>query len=240
MVRVLRLRWQSLKLLAAFGVAVLATINLMVAEYPITDGIEKADLTVLAGKVIVVDPGHGGIDSGAKYSGLEEKDIVLSLSLKLGELLRQYGATVIFTRESDVDYYTRGRGGKRNDLLYRVDLINKSGANLYISIHTNAIAGSRWSGAEVYYNSRLAENKKLAEIMQLALQGFPPGNKRQAKQDSNILVLKDTSIPGILVEAGFLSNPQEAAMLADGAYQQKIAEHIARALAYHFSSNVAR
>ena len=69
---------------------------------------------------------------------------------------------------------------------------------------------------------------------------FPAGNKRQVKQDSDILVLKDSNIPGVLIEAGFLSNPQEAALLADEAYQQRMAEHIAKALAYYFSRYVAR
>lgn len=237
---VVSLRRRSLKLLAVIGAAAVVAANLFAVTYPGQDDIAGADLGILAGRAVILDPGHGGVDSGAKYHGLQEKEITLAIVLKLAETLRGSGATVVFTRETDMDYYTRGKGGKRSDLTRRVELINGSGAAAFVSIHTNAIRGGRWFGAEVYYNPKQAENRLLAETMQRALQDFPPGNKRQAKQDSDIIVLKDTIVPGVLVEAGFLSNPREAAMLADNAYQEKLALQIARALAYHFSHNVAR
>lgn len=237
---IVSLRRRSLSLVAAIGTVVLAMVSLFALDGPDLEAIEQADLAVLAGKVIAIDPGHGGIDGGAKYNGLEEKDITLAISLKLGEILKANGATVVFTRDTDRDFYTRGKGGKRNDLLKRVEIINNSGASLFVGIHANAISGSRWFGAEVYYSSRLAASKMLAEVTQRALQPFPPGNKRQIKQDSTILVLKETTVPGMLVEVGFLSNPREASLLSDTEYQQHMAEHIAKALAYHFSSNVAR
>ncbi len=237
---VVSLRRRSLKLLAVIGAAAAVAVNLVTVTYLGADDIAAADMGSLAGRVVALDPGHGGIDSGAKYHGLEEKELTLAISLKLAETLRKSGATVVMTRETDVDYYTRGKGGKRSDLTKRVEMLNGSGAALFVSIHTNAIRGGRWFGAEVYYNPKQAENHLLAETIQRALQDFPPGNKRQAKQDSDILVLKDTNIPGVIVEAGFLSNPREAALLADPAYQDKMVAQIARALAYHFSHNVAR
>lgn len=234
------LRRRSLGAAAIIGVVAAVAINLLTANIPGTDDIAGADLTALAGRVVTVDPGHGGVDSGAKYHGLVEKELTLAISLRLAETLRQSGATVVLTRETDVDYYTRGKGGKRSDLAKRVEIINASGAAAFVSIHTNAIRGGSWSGAEVYYCPGREENKLLAETMQRALKDFPPGNKRQAKEDSDILVLKDTIIPGVLVETGFLSNAREAALLADPAYQEKLVGQIARALAYHFSHNVAR
>jgi len=234
------LRRRSLKLLAVIGALAAVAVYLLTAPFPRSADIAGDNLGSLAGRVIVLDPGHGGVDSGAKYHGLIEKDITLAIALKLAATLRTNGATVVFTRETDVDYYTRGKGGKRSDLVRRVEIIERAEAAVFVSIHTNAIRGGRWSGAEVYYNPKLAENRLLAETVQQALRDFPPGNKRQAKQDSDIIVLKDTSVPGVLVEVGFLSNPREAAMLADDAYQEKLALQIARALAYHFSHNVAR
>ncbi|MDR7867716.1 MAG: N-acetylmuramoyl-L-alanine amidase [Sporomusaceae bacterium] len=234
------LRRRSLGVAAVIGVVAAVALNLLAANIPSPDDIADADLAALAGRVVTVDPGHGGVDSGAKYFGLLEKELTLAISLRLAEKLRQSGATVVLTREADIDYYTRGKGGKRNDLTRRVEIINASGAAAFVSIHTNAIRGGRWSGAEVYYCPGRAENKLLAETMQRALKDFPPGNKRQAKEDSDILVLKDTNIPGVLVETGFLSNPREAALLADAAYQENLVGQIARALAYHFSHNVAR
>lgn len=237
---IIRLRRKSLKLAAVIGVAAVVVVNLLTVTYLQKEDFATADLGALAGRLVAIDPGHGGVDSGAKYHGLEEKDLTLAMALKLAGSLRDSGATVLLTREADVDYYTRGKGGKRNDLNKRVEIINTSGAAVFISLHTNAIRGARWSGAEVWYNPAREENKLLAETMQRALADFPPGNKRQAKQDSDILLLKDTTVPGVLVETGFLSNPREAAMLADPAYQDKLVERMARALAYHFSHNVAR
>jgi len=238
--RVVCLRRRSLKLLAVIGAAAVVAANLLTANYLGQDDVAGADLGSLAGRTVVVDPGHGGVDSGAKYHGLVEKDITLSIARQVAETLTANGATVVLTREADIDYYTRGRGGKRNDLEKRVEIINGAGAAVFVSIHTNAIRGGRWFGAEVFYNPNRDENRALAETMQRALRDFPPGNKRQAKQDSDIIVLKDSNIPGVLVETGFLSNTGEAARLADPAYQQKMAAQIARALAYHFSHNVAR
>ncbi|MPN64719.1 Germination-specific N-acetylmuramoyl-L-alanine amidase [bioreactor metagenome] len=120
----------------------------------------------------------------------------------------------------------------------RTEIINTSGASLFVSIHCNAIRDERQKGAQVFYGN--ADNKGLAEPAQRALKSFPQGNRRQAKQDNDIIMLKATTVPGILVETGYITNKPESALLADASYQQKLAEQIAKALAYHLSQNVAR
>ncbi|SDF51302.1 N-acetylmuramoyl-L-alanine amidase [Sporolituus thermophilus] len=231
---------RRLLLAAMFSIAVVV-LNLLTIRYLVAEDWEKVNLGALAGHKIAVDPGHGGIDDGASGNGVVEKEVTLAISLKLADILRRHGAEVVLTRDSDTDYYTRGKGGKRNDLLTRVEMINSSGAEVFISIHVNSIRGSAaWAGAQVFYSPNLEANKPLAELVQRALKNFPPGNKRQAKQDKEILILNQTNIPGVLVETGFLSNPGEAARLVDAAYQQKLAEYIAKALAHHFSQNVGR
>ncbi|HWR44427.1 N-acetylmuramoyl-L-alanine amidase family protein [Sporomusa sp.] len=222
-----------------FSIAVVV-LNLLTLRYLVLDDIENANLSVLAGKTVAIDAGHGGIDDGAKWNGVDEKDINLAIAGKLAGILAANGATTVLTREGDIDYYTKGKGGKRNDLLKRAEIIESSGANVFVSIHCNAIKGGNWSGAQVFYHPKLQENRQLAESMQHALKNFPPGNKRQVKQDSELIILKSVSVPGVLVEAGFISNPEEAARLNSDAYQQKLAEYIAKALAYHFSQNVGR
>jgi len=199
------------------------------------ENVEDVDLKWLAGKIIAIDPGHGGIDKGAARHGHNEKDINLAIAIKLAQELNNNGATVILTREGDVDYYTKGTGGKRNDLLRRSKIIQESGAQIFISIHCNAIRDPSWSGAQVFYNSKIDANKELAETMQQALKNFPPGNKRQAKQDSHIFLLKSLNIPGILIEAGFISNKKEATALSEEEYQLDIAKSIARGLAHYWS-----
>jgi N-acetylmuramoyl-L-alanine amidase len=237
--RIIALRRQKIVSALVFSIAVVV-LNLLTLRYLVMVDIEKADLQMLSGKTIAIDAGHGGVDNGAKWHGLEEKTINLAIATKVAAVLTAHGATTVLTREQDIDYYTKGTGGKRNDLLKRAEIIENSGANLFLSIHCNAIKGTKWSGAQVFYNPGREENKQLAETIQQALKNFPPGNKRQAKQDSDIMLLKSVTIPGVLIETGFISNPIEAQQLSNEEYQQKLAENIAKALAYHFSQNVER
>jgi len=235
--RVFSVKRRVLQRIVLFSIVVVA-LNLLTFRYLVLDDIDSVDLNNLSGHIVAIDPGHGGIDSGANGNGVVEKEITLAISAKLCEILQANGAQVVMTRDSDIDYYTRGKGGKRNDLLKRVDIINNSGAQLFVSIHCNAIRDARQSGSQVFYGQ--AENKMLAEVAQKSLKSYPPGNRRQAKLDKDIIILKAAGIPGILVETGYLTNSNEAAQLADISYQQKLAEQIAKSLAYHFSQNVGR
>jgi len=234
----LALRRQQITRLAIFSLAVVV-LNVLTLRYLVTDKIDNMDLKVLAGHRVVIDPGHGGIDAGASANGVVEKNINLAVAQKLADLLQANGATVVMTRDRDIDYYTRGKGGKRNDLLKRVEIINEANAEVFISIHVNATKGN-WFGAQVFYGTKNPESKRLAEVIQRALYNCPPGNKRQAKQDSEIIVLNEPNIPGVLVEVGFLTSKREASLLTDPQYQQKLATQIAKGLAYHFSQNVER
>lgn len=200
----------------------------------------QIDLGVLAGKTIVVDAGHGGIDDGAKWNGVREKEVNLEIARKLAQELQDQKCNVVMTRDGDIDYYTRGKGGKRKDLLKRVEIIESAQADYFISIHLNAIRGSNWMGAQVFYSTRVPESEILAKTIQQAMADFPPGNKRQVQKDLDIIVLNATSIPGVLVEAGFISNPREAALLKKEQYQQKMAQAIVKALAYHIQQNAGR
>lgn len=235
--RVLSVRRRVLQKIVLFSLVVMA-LNLLTLRYFSSDDINNAELATLIGHVIAIDPGHGGIDGGANGNGLTEKDITLAIALKLADILQQNGAQIIMTRDCDKDYYTRGKGGKRNDLMKRAEIINNSGAEWFVSIHCNAIRDASLYGAQVFYGKE--DSKGFAEVAQRALKSFPPGNKRLAKQDNDIIMLKATTVPGILVETGYITNRKEAALLADSAYQQKLAEQIAKALAYHLSQNVGR
>lgn len=239
--RILLLKHKSVKLLFFCSVFAIVT-HVFALYYPILTGgmSDQIDLSSLQGVCIAIDPGHGGIDDGASHNRVVEKELNLAISLKLAEVLNGAGANVVLTRDNDIDYYTKGRGGKRNDLLKRIEIIQAANPRLYVSIHANAIAGSKWSGSQVFFSPRIPENKLLAETVQEALRNFPPGNRRQAKQDLDILVLNRLNIPGILVETGYISNTDEAAKLSDPQYQQDLAQQIARALAYHLRMNAGR
>lgn len=237
--RLFLIRKNSLQIITLFSIAVIA-LNFLAIIPVVDEDMQNVDMSVLTGHYIAIDPGHGGIDDGASANHVIEKEITLAISKKMGQLLEKYGARVIFTRESDIDYYTRGRGGKRNDLLKRVEMIENSGAELFISIHCNAFRSVNLSGAQVFYSPKFAENKIVAERLQQAIKEISPNNKRLAKEDKAILLLNGIRVPGVMVETGYVTNHQESILLADPAYQDKLVEHLVKGLAYHFSKNMAR
>ncbi|PYZ91900.1 N-acetylmuramoyl-L-alanine amidase CwlD [Salipaludibacillus keqinensis] len=185
----------------------------------------------LSGKMIVLDPGHGGIDGGAtSKSGLLEKDVSLEISLNLRDYLQEAGAFVMMTREVDKDLAAADtqkiRSRKVEDLKERVRLINNSDADFFISLHLNAIGEPRWSGAQTFYNRAIEGNEVLAKHIQNELVINLENTARQAKPIHNVYLIQQSTIPGSLVEVGFLSNPREAELLGTEDYQQKIAASI--------------
>lgn len=187
----------------------------------------------LLNKTVVVDPGHGGIDGGAVSNlGDFEKTLTLQIGKKVADKLRAAGAKAILTREDDIDFYTRGKGGKRSDLDKRLAIAQENGAEIFISIHANAIKGQHWTGAQVFYHPGSVEGKELAACIQQHLREFPPGNRRKEKGEDYYLLRKN-NIPAAIVEVGFLSNAEEAARLKDESYQDRLAEEIYRGLVHY-------
>lgn len=183
---------------------------------------KEEDLT-LFGKTIYVDPGHGGSDPGAIYGNIHEADINLLISMKLKELLEQRGATVFLTRYGDYDLsvpITNNR--KRSDLSRRGNLINTSMCDLFVSIHLNADSSSTWKGAQAFYDDINPENEKFAKIMQEELKKSLK-TTREYKELTDIYLFKRIERPGVLVEAGFLTNPNERYLLKTDDYQNKVA-----------------
>ncbi len=173
---------------------------------------------------VFIDPGHGGYDGGTKGNGLVEKDLNLLIALYLRDYLEQAGINVLMTRTEDVDFVVPGAGSKKKrDLDHRINMINNSDCNLYISLHMNALPDPRWSGAQVFYNDNFNENKALAECIQQSITDVLQNTHRKAKTVSTLYLMKMVKKPGVLIEAGFLSNPQEADLLKQPIYQDKVA-----------------
>lgn len=186
-----------------------------------------AHADVLRQRTIAVDPGHGGPDPGAKGGGLVEKNLVLDIALRLEALLKQAGAEPLLTR-SDDDQFTDGTPiteSKREELSHRAEIANQANAHVFLSVHANAFPESRWHGAQVFYQRGSAEGRRLAEAIQAELVRMLPPNKRRALA-GDFRVLRESKMPAVIVEVGFLSNPQEAAKLADHEYRQRMAEAI--------------
>ncbi|QGQ44031.1 N-acetylmuramoyl-L-alanine amidase CwlD [Metabacillus sediminilitoris] len=194
----------------------------------------------LTGKVIYLDPGHGGPDGGAVGNNTLEKDISLSITLLLRDYLQEQGALVLLTREEDVDLADEDTSGysrrKAEDLKKRVKLINESEADLFLSIHLNAIPSARWSGAQTFYNGRFIENEDVAKYIQDELRRNLENTERVAKPIDGVYLLKNSEKPGALVEVGFLSNPQEEKLLNSEQYQEKVAASIYNGILRYFSN----
>jgi N-acetylmuramoyl-L-alanine amidase len=195
----------------------------------------------LRGRVVAVDPGHGGIDPGAiAASGTNEDTVVLAVSLRVAAMLQQAGAIVVLTRTGDSDLAAQTEGGptarKRVDLRSRVALINASAADVVVSIHANHFSNPAEHGAQTFYNAqRFRESKELATVMQEQFQRVTGETRRVISEHIDHYVLNHADMPGVTVEIGFLSNPREARMLAEPGYQERIAFAIYRALALWFA-----
>lgn len=189
----------------------------------------------LFGKVIYLDAGHGGKDVGATYSGIYEKDINLDISLKLEDKLTKLGAIVYQTRYGDYDLSVPNTiNRKRSDLSRRSNIINNSKADIFLSIHLNAEETGLYRGPQVFYNDNNINNKGLAILFQKQLNKDLSG-KRKYKKNNNLYLQKRIKIPGILIEAGFLSNANDRYLLKSNGYQDKIVNSIVNTLLYYFN-----
>lgn len=189
----------------------------------------------LLGKVIYLDPGHGGLDPGAMYKDIKEKDINLEISKKLEKQLTQLGAIVYLTRYGDYDLSVNNTiNRKRSDLSRRSNIINKSKCDLFLSIHLNAEKTGMWKGAQTFYHNNHSENKMIAELLQ---QQFRKdlNSKRKAKNKNDLYLQKRIRVPGVLIEVGFLSNTNERYLLKQESYQKKVVLSITNALLKYFS-----
>ena len=186
----------------------------------------------LAGLTILVDPGHGGYDGGAKCrdSGVWEKELNLAVSLKLREALTQRGAKVIMTRDTDADLCTPDRPAvltkKRQDMQNRIAIARENRIDLLLSVHMNEYRTRSESGPQVFYRAGSDASRLLAGCIQDALiRGLQPKKQRVAMAGDYFILQLD--VPSALVECGFISNPEEEKLLLNADYQARLVEAIA-------------
>lgn len=193
--------------------------------------------------VIVIDPGHGGMDGGASaQDGTSEKDINLQIAVKLKEIAEEYGAEVIMTRETDVSLHHNGgasiKNQKRQDLLRRKEIIDGAQGTLAVSIHLNSFPQDESVyGAQVFYpkdevkrtDGRTDEHdsQSYAESIQKSIEmNIPDGRERNVMVKDDFLIFDEPACPEVLVECGFLSNKAEREKLKTSEYQEELAEAI--------------
>ncbi len=187
---------------------------------------------------LVLDPGHGGGDPGCvNHSlGVQEKQVTLDVALRLRELLQAEGWTVVLTREEDRDVTWPG-SPDRLELQARCDVANQVGADCFISLHCNASVSPRPAGTSIHWYKE--SDLELARGLEFAL-GETLGLDQDGLRRDGFYVLRHTTMPAVLVEMAFLSNPREGRLLADQDFRQRIAEGLAAALLNHISGRYAR
>jgi len=192
----------------------------------------------LVSKVIAIDPGHGGYDPGATWGKLKEKEINLAMAKMLKANLEAKGAKVILTRDGDYNHAIKGLHGleaKRYDLKQRIDLVHSSKADILLTIHVNSSKNTNSAGAETFYHPKSQQGKILAEAIQEELRKVPGMKKRIAKQ-STFYMLRNTKIPAVLVEIGYLSNARERNNLQKESYLMTLTEKITQGIINYFAS----
>lgn len=177
---------------------------------------------------VILDAGHGGEDGGAVANGIIEKNINLSITKKLGGLLKSAGFNVQYTRSNDTMLNADGstlRERKISDMKNRLSMFNSDENNVVISIHQNKFTQESYSGTQIFYSPNNVNSARLSEaIRENTVALLQPQNKRETKKaDRGIYLLYNTTTPAVLVECGFISNAQEALKLKDNTYQNKIA-----------------
>jgi len=188
----------------------------------------------LFGKVIYLDPGHGGVDPGAMYKGIMEKDINLEISKKIEAKLTKLGAIVYLTRYDDYDLSVNNTiNRKRSDLSRRGNVINKSNCDLFLSIHLNAEDTGTWRGAQVFYDDINEENENIAKIFSKNFKKYL-NSKRNYKKVNDLYLQKRVTRPGLLLELGFLSNSNDRYLLKQDSYQEKIITTITNSILEYF------
>lgn len=180
--------------------------------------------------MVVLDAGHGGMDGGCSTAdGKTEKGINLNILLSVRDMARLFGYNVDVTRDKDTSIHDKGVTGIRNqkvsDMENRLEIFNKYSDAVCISIHQNTFRDPKFSGAQMFYSDKNSASEQLASIMQQKfVANLQPDNQRETKLcGSELYLCYYCNNPAVMIECGFLSNPEEAAKLTDKAYQQQVA-----------------
>lgn len=221
----MKLNKRSIRITAAM----LGCIALLTICARFTDDVVPASAVVDERPIIVLDAGHGGLDSGAVgKNGVLEKDVNLSVVKHLREMLELSGFQVVVTRDEDISIYDAGVEGIRNqklsDMDNRLKIVQSYPDSIFLCIHQNNYTDPQYFGGQMFYNNNNPDNRTLAQIMQNRFAVLQEGNDREIKLSGDeLFLLKSNPNPSLMIECGFLSNPAEEVKLATTEYQQQVA-----------------
>lgn len=193
---------------------------------------------------VIIDAGHGGEDGGTQSrDGLLEKDLNLDIAERLSLIFSQNGVNVIMTRSDDRLLYDKNgdyKGRKKAlDAQARLNIASEDPNAIFISIHQNYFSSSQYRGLQVWYSGNDNRSMELAQYIQSGVKNtLQPNNNRQIKlAGSNIYLLEHIKNPAVLIECGFLSNPEEAKRLSDPTYRQNLSEVIYRSVTEYIKTS---
>ena len=189
---------------------------------------------------IVIDPGHGGEDGGAvSISNFPESGYNLDIAMRLQSLMQLLGYDTKMIRTNDISVYTEGKTlaqKKISDLKERVRIVAETKGAVLLSIHQNHFPDPIYQGAQVFYADSTASELLAKQIQSLLVTSVNPGSRRQIKKSSGVYLMEHVKCPAVLIECGFLSNPQEESRLRDPIYQKKLSVVIASAVSQFLSN----
>ena len=192
-------------------------------------------LSNVKNKIITIDPGHGGSDSGAVGpNGYTEKEGAFVISQKVASILNQSGAKVVMTRDSDVDVYGPNASA-RNELQARVDVGNNANSDIFVSIHCNAFVNPAANGTQTFYYGSSYQGQRLAQNIQEKMIEAN-GLRDRGISTCNFYVVKHSYMPAVLIETAFITNYDEEALLSDDEWQTIMAKAIAEGINEYFSN----
>ena len=219
---------------------VLATV--LLAGFSLNEGIAAmAECNIVtSARTIIIDAGHGGMDGGAvSCTGTYESKLNLEIALRLNDLFHILGYRTVMIRDTDRSIHTAGdtiAQKKLSDLKERTRIVNDTENGLLISIHQNYFTQSKYSGAQVFYTESKESNALANTLQSVICKTINPGSNRKAKESTGVYLMKHIQNPGILVECGFLSNPDEEQKLRSEVYQKLISCVIATTTATFISN----
>lgn len=241
----LKLRQKKVYLLVLCGAVALAAAIFALRALDRTLESRVVNLPTSTRPVVILDPGHGGVDGGAEANGIIEKNVNLSIAKKVREFCILFGFEVQMTRQEDISIHDEGkttiRAQKNSDLKNRLEIMTADPSAVVVSIHLNKYPQSRVKGAQVFYAPKSQGSELLAQTIQDSFHTLlQPENTRPIKKaDSSLFLLYNNTVtPAVLVECGFISNPDEAALLASEDYQDQVAFAICYSLLQFYDGSL--
>ncbi len=210
-------------------------VSIFIISFLLTLNFKSTPVNSTLNKLIVIDAGHGGIDTGTSHGNITEKKINLGIAKELAAYLDNRGnLQILMTRTEDKLY----QNDRNKDIVHRAQIVKEKNANLLVSIHVNSFPSSASFGGQTFYAPKCPKSKELASFIQEKLIEIQPKNYRKIKEGP-YYILKKSSVPAVIVEVGFISNPNDRKRITNPSKQKKIARAIGQGIINYLNNNLA-